>query len=140
MSNMECAEELAVLLRSLPRALSRFDRIEPLSPSKLFVLRYLACHSGDDIRASDIGPVISISPSGMTRIVEDLCAQRLLDKSPDRSDGRAVILLLTEEARELLRKHDDLVAKKISTLVDDLGAERATALADTLRRFLAMLE
>jgi DNA-binding MarR family transcriptional regulator len=78
-----------------------------------------------------------IQPPSMTRTVNCLADAGLVSKEAHPTDGRAVVVSLTEAARaeiaETRRRRDTWLAKHLATLTPD---ERAhlTAAADLLRR------
>jgi DNA-binding MarR family transcriptional regulator len=69
----------------------------------------------------------------VTSLVAKLESDGLVSRRPDPSDGRAVLLFLTADGREVLRsRHADRVTN-LSRLVKQLTDEEREVLADSAR-------
>jgi len=77
------------------------------------VLLRLECREG--LNQSDLAEDLDIQPITLTRLVDRLCDNGLIERRPDPNDRRAKLLYLTPAARPLL--------ERISTQVEVLAEE-----------------
>jgi DNA-binding MarR family transcriptional regulator len=57
---------------------------------------------GGHLRMSELADTVLLSPSGVSRLVDRLVADELLERRPCGGDGRAVYAAITDRGRELL--------------------------------------
>lgn len=57
---------------------------------------------GGHLRMSDLADTVLLSPSGVSRLVDRLVADGLIERRPCDDDGRAVHAAITDRGRELL--------------------------------------
>jgi DNA-binding MarR family transcriptional regulator len=57
---------------------------------------------GGHLRMSELADTVLLSPSGVSRLVDRLVADGLLERRPCGGDGRAVYAAITDRGRELL--------------------------------------
>jgi DNA-binding MarR family transcriptional regulator len=88
------------------------------------------------LRAGELAEsVVTISRSGLTRLVDRIEAAGLLRRRPSEDDRRGTEIVLTREGAAMLRKMWPVYAAEIQTsFVDVLGVEEAAALRDSLDR------
>ena len=76
-----------------------------------------------ELPMSEIGRMVYISKSNMTSLIDNLVANNLAERLPDKNDRRVINIALTEEGNELLnewRKHSNNEIKmNLSTLSDE---------------------
>lgn len=111
----------------------------------LDLLVRLALGPEEGERAVNISEQLMVSPSHLSRVIDRVEAAGLITRTPDPSDRRANLLVLTPAGIDVLDQiaprlaatldrvvHDTLTASEIETLVDLLGkletAARATPL------------
>jgi|SRR5579875_19030 len=122
----------AAVARSMPRdmsptsvaALSTLDRLGPLRLTRLAALQRVA------------------QPS-MTVVVSRLEAEGLVERRPDESDGRAVLLALTGEGRRYLQQRREARAAQLAISISKLAPEDWAALcraAPAIARLAAVEE
>ncbi len=58
--------------------------------------------SGGHLRMSELADTVLLSPSGVSRLVDRLAAEGLLERRPCEADGRAVHAAITDRGRALL--------------------------------------
>jgi DNA-binding MarR family transcriptional regulator len=89
---------------------------------------------------AELSRALLISSGGLTRVVERLEARKLVARTPNESDGRAVVVRLTDEGRSLqeaaMRAH--LVNE--DALLEPISENDRHALADILRTLLIAFE
>lgn len=91
---------LISVMRLSRRLRNERDASDDLSPSHLAVLGTLARH-----RAMTIGELAAaekVQPPSMTRMVTTLCGKDLVQRTPHASDGRVVVVSLTETAAAVI--------------------------------------
>jgi DNA-binding MarR family transcriptional regulator len=116
---------LAATLRASVMRLSRRIRFEragdDLTLTQLSVLGTLAAHG--PLPIGEIAARENVKPPSMTRTVAFLEELALVSRRPSPSDGRQVVVELTDEARAVLeadrRRRDAWLAKQLSQLDRD---------------------
>jgi DNA-binding MarR family transcriptional regulator len=79
--------------------------------------------------------VVTISRSGLTRLVDRLAAAGLVQREPSPDDRRGTVVVITREGSALLRRMWPVYAGEIRrSFVDVLGDEEAATLRETLER------
>ncbi len=88
------------------------------------------------LRAGELAEnVVTISRSGLTRLVDRIEAAGLLRRQPSADDRRGTEIVLTREGAQMLRKMWPVYAAEIqASFVDVLGDDEAAALRDALAR------
>jgi DNA-binding MarR family transcriptional regulator len=106
----------------------RLASVQRLSFSALSVLHRLS--GGGPMRLTDLLATEQIKQPALTSLVFKLEASGLVSRRPDPSDGRAVLLSLTEAGEEIVQsRRADRVAK-LARLVDQLDDHDQAVLAD----------
>lgn len=116
--------EQALAAAGLP-SLSWYDALWPLhrAPRRKLRMSELATQ------------VVTISRSGLTRLVDRLEAAGLVRREPSPDDRRGTVVAITREGSALLRRMWPVYADEIRrSLVDVLDAEEAAALREALER------
>ncbi|HEX2090261.1 MAG TPA: MarR family transcriptional regulator [Actinomycetota bacterium] len=75
-----------------------------LTWSQYDVLVRLARAPGGTLRMSDLAERVMISPSGLTRAVDDLVSEGLVERHRGGKDARVVFASLTGDGRERVRR------------------------------------
>jgi len=88
------------------------------------------------LRAGELADsVVTISRSGLTRLVDRIEAAGLLRRQPSADDRRGSEIVLTREGAAMLRRMWPVYAAEIqSSFVDVIGEDEAVALRDSLDR------
>lgn len=76
---------------------TRFERCAGVSPNRLELLCKL---TGGQISQSDLQKAVSIDPAAVTRHVQQLEAEGILQRTRCESDNRITLVELTEEGKE----------------------------------------
>jgi DNA-binding MarR family transcriptional regulator len=79
-------------------------REQGLTWSEYDVLVRLARAPGRSLRMSDLAQRVMMSPSGLTRVVDHLMHEGLVDRHRDAKDARVVFAELTQKGRERVRR------------------------------------
>jgi DNA-binding MarR family transcriptional regulator len=72
-----------------------------LAISDFDVLLYLQLHDGEEIRMHDLTDAVLLSQPALSRLVARLVERDLLERSTAADDGRAIIVCLTAQGREV---------------------------------------
>ena len=115
-----------------PRALEDdLIRSSRLSFAEYHVLAYLSEQPGRSLRMSNLSDLNALSPSGMTRLVERLARQGLINRRRSTDDGRGQIAVLTDAGFARLREawpdHLASVRRRVMDHVTGLDLQTLTA-------------
>ncbi|MFB4273774.1 MULTISPECIES: MarR family winged helix-turn-helix transcriptional regulator [unclassified Nonomuraea] len=116
----------------------RLPSVRRFSFSALSVLHTLDRRG--PLRLTDLTATEQLKQPALTSLVANLVRDGLVSRRPDPRDGRAVLLDLTPEGRDVVRsRHADRVAR-LSRLVDHLSDEERVALAGSARVLARLTE
>lgn len=89
---------LARAMVTIPRALDAdLQCTHDMSMGVYFVLMNLSEARGRSLRMSELANRSRLSPSRMSRLVDELCAEGLVRRERSKADGRVQIAVLTDE-------------------------------------------
>jgi DNA-binding MarR family transcriptional regulator len=129
------ASTLRVSVMRLSRRLrNERDASDDLSATHLAVLGTL--WRNGDMTIGELATAEKVQPPSMTRTVNSLCDKGLLERVPHTTDGRQVVVQLTENARAVI---DESRRRKDAWLNRRLG-ELTTAERQILRQAAPILE
>ena len=122
-----------------------FDRIKSqarifspdLQPAGYGIMRYIKVR--EPIRAAEIATSLGIDKSAVSRQVATLREMGLIETTPDPDDGRASLLVLTEETRRAISGISDQTTADYGRVLDTWSDDDLFAFARLLRRFTAEL-
>ncbi len=121
----------------------RLEAERSLSNQAFDVLIRLARTEGTELRMSELAAQTSLSPSGLTRSVDRLQEQGLVERRVCPEDRRGAFAVLTPEGRELMDRaipdHIAHVNELLSTVFTAEEEETLAALLRTLRDHLMSL-
>ena len=106
-----------------------------LTMREVHVLLFLANNPGYDT-ARDVTLYRGMSKSQVSQAVELLCAEGLLQRTPDGTDRRMVHLSITPEGRPLARECQGLQEHCGARLLDGLSPEQVCQLRELLETVL----
>ncbi|MCC0095717.1 MarR family transcriptional regulator [Streptomyces flavotricini] len=86
--------------------------------------------------AADLAPDVGVDRSGVTRRASRLEAAGLIRREPDPADGRAYLLVLTEEGRAAVAELRDRLAAHIMASLSSWPPGEAERFAHDLHRFM----
>jgi MarR family transcriptional regulator, 2-MHQ and catechol-resistance regulon repressor len=113
----------------------RLEAERSLSNQSFDVLIRLARTPGGELRMSELAAQTSLTPSGLTRSVDRLNQQGLVDRRICPEDRRGAFAVLTPAGQELMdRAIPDHVAHVNEVLSDLFSPEEEATLAALLRR------
>jgi DNA-binding MarR family transcriptional regulator len=138
-------EQLAGLLRALWQAVVRATRaaeqLPTLPEAQVAVLRSLVATGGST--PGRLATELHLARSTISNLVPELTAHGLVDRRPSADDGRSVLLVPTDRARNVLtafsRGRVDVLARALAALAET-DRERLVGALPSLHRLLDQLE
>lgn len=129
------ARALAVALFDLawllPRTVGAEDRQpDPLPRSELEVMRLLGRRPGTNVNS--VARELGLQPSNVSTSIRALVARGLVERRDDPSDGRQVLLHLTQSARATRDRRERLWGEQLARLLAELPSEDRARLVAAL--------
>jgi MarR family transcriptional regulator, transcriptional regulator for hemolysin len=87
----------------------------------------------EGLKQSELAEMLELQPISLTRLLDKLCDNGLIERRPDPVDRRAKRLFLTHAARPLLEKLGDLGEELMATAL--VGVER-----ESVEQMIAQLD
>jgi DNA-binding MarR family transcriptional regulator len=129
------------LIRLFPlfhgKIISRARGISGMQIAGYRVLGVLLRHG--PLPISEVGKRLYISKPYMTRLVNDLIAEDLVERLPDTSDRRVINLRITSKGRERIKEIGDLFRDDIEVLLSDLSDDDIRDLDESLKNLNRVL-
>jgi len=122
--------DFAKVIEDLTRIFIRLPSIEKLSFTTLSVLHTLSRKS--PMRLTELIATEPVTQSAITQLVTRLERDGLVERKPDPSDGRAVLVHITPQGAEIIdsRRFDRIM--QIAKLIDGLEQEEKQSIASSL--------
>jgi len=118
------------LLKTLDGQLS----IHGISFSEFFVMYQLASTESKMMRRVDLAEKVSMSASGITRLLNPMEKLKIVEKEPNPRDARVSFVKLTSAGMELFDNALQSVNYTADTLFEDLEIEDITKLFEILKK------
>jgi DNA-binding MarR family transcriptional regulator len=131
------------LVFMLPRAVDEdLQRTSGLSSTQYSVLMHLSESPDRRLRMSDLAGHCGLSPSHITRVIDHMAAEGLVERRrPESSDGRSTMAVLTKRGMSTLRRAWPHHIRSVRALAfDHLTAEETKALGGILERLAKNLD
>jgi len=123
-------DRLTTVIEDFNTIFIRLPSVRRFNFSTLSVLHTLA--RGGPMRLTDLLKTEQLKQPALTSLVAKLEQDGLIKRRPDPSDGRAMLLSLTREGRQIVRsRHANRVAK-LTQLVDQLTDDERAVLASSM--------
>jgi MarR family transcriptional regulator for hemolysin len=126
---MSLKRDLAFSLNDVARLLRTYADYKAaqfgMSRAKWAVLARLDRFEG--LKQTELADMLDLQPISLTRLLDSLCDNGLIERRPDPGDRRAKRLFLTAAARPLLNRLSDLGEEVMGTAL--AGVDRAEAKA-----------
>jgi DNA-binding MarR family transcriptional regulator len=125
----------------LPRALGEdLERTCGLSATQYSVLMHLSESPDRQLRMSDLAGRVSLSPSRITRVIDQMSADGLVERRPEIRDGRSTMAALTAQGMAALRVAWPHHLQSVRTLaLDHLTDQETETLGKILERLASHL-
>jgi MarR family transcriptional regulator for hemolysin len=78
----------------------------------------------EGLKQSELAELLDLQPITLTRLVDRLCANGLIERRADPSDRRAKRLYLTAQARPLMNRLADLGENMMATVLEGLDTAK----------------
>ena len=111
--------------------------LEPwdLSPHQSRALMVVGRSEGG-LRLSGLAEALRIAPRSATEVVDGLAARELVERVPDPTDRRAVLVRATDEGARVMTEVRAARAADSRAALDRIPADERAELARLLRRFV----
>jgi len=86
----------------------------------------------EGLKQSELAELLDLQPITLTRLVDRLCANGLIERRADPSDRRAKRLYLTAQARPLMNRLADLGENIMATVLEGLDAAKVEQMTANL--------
>jgi DNA-binding MarR family transcriptional regulator len=133
------ADAFTTAIESFNRFYIRLPVLERLPFTTLSVLDTLAFHDGP-MRLSDLTRTEQISQPGITQLITRLEHDGLVERRPDPTDRRAVLVHVTEAGRRIGRSRRDDRTRHLVPLIARLAPEQRRTIADALPALTRLAE
>jgi DNA-binding MarR family transcriptional regulator len=134
---------LMKLVFVLPRALDDdLQRSCGLSSTQYSVLMHLSESPDRELRMSDLAGSCGLSPSRITRVIDEMSAEGLVERRrPESSDGRSTLAVLTKRGMSTLRRAWPHHIRSVRALAfDHLTADETRTVGQVLARLAARVD
>lgn len=130
---------LARAIVTIPRALDADLHVaHGMSTGVYFVLMSLSEARSRSLRMSELANRSNLSPSRISRLVDDLCAEGSVRRERSKADGRVQIAVLTDKGFERLKAaYPAHLASVRRNVIDHLGKLDLDELARAAENFAA---
>jgi len=132
--------EVGVMIRRVRRVIhERAQAVHPdLQPASYLMLAYLGDHG--PTRSSAVAELFNIDKGAISRQVQHLADLGLLERMPDPDDGRATLLVVTDEGRTRLAEVTTHRREYLDRRLGDWSDEELSTFVAGLARYNAALE
>jgi DNA-binding MarR family transcriptional regulator len=111
---------------------------DALEPGQVDTLELLAAH--DAWRMSELADALRVDPSTATRAVQRLVKAGLAQRRSSRSDGRVVMVSVTEAGRDRLDRISEVRRVTMSLMLAAFTRGEREQFADLMERFVSALD
>ena len=117
-----------IRIKILAKKISQFmdQRFAPiqLTDTKVRILSALA-HHPEPLTATDLLPWAEVEKASLTGVLQSLEREGLIERQPHPTDGRAVLLTITDAGREAQRRAFEVIGKADADLLSVFTKEEA---------------
>ncbi|GGD60002.1 MarR family winged helix-turn-helix transcriptional regulator [Paenibacillus nasutitermitis] len=128
--NEMIVKDFAMVIEDFTRIFIRLPTIEKLSFTTLSVLHTLSHKS--PMRLNDLIATEQVTQSAITQLVTRLERDGLVERKPDPSDGRAVLVHITALGAGIIDSRRSDRMKRIASFFEGLAPEEREAIASAL--------
>jgi DNA-binding MarR family transcriptional regulator len=123
-------DDLTTAIEDFTTIFIRLPAVRRFNFSTLGVLHTLGRRG--PLRLTDLTATEQLKQPALTSLVAKLERDGLVTRSPDPTDGRAVLLSLTAEGEEIVRARRTSRVERLTELVDQLSDEERALLAGSV--------
>lgn len=138
---MATQEEIVLLLEQL-RKTPPSDGLKNIDGSTAglhAVLRYLY-ETQETVTAGKISEKMGISTARVAVLLKKMAAKGLIEKEKDASDGRIVVVRISESGKAYAKKIKDNIYAQLSVIIDKIGMDRMLEFAQISKEIHELLE
>lgn len=103
---------------------------EGLPPVRWFEILWCIAQHEEGVRAKELIKWVIFEQYNMSRLLQRMVTQGLVEERPDPSDGRAKLLVLTQEgwqsARQIWKTYSEVLAQQLSKVTDNAEIDAVT--------------
>lgn len=130
---------LREVVRTYQVLMSTFAR-QTGTPASCFALMRLLALSDNGVGITDLARQLGINPAAVTRQVQELEAERLVERRADAKDGRRSYVTLSPKGRKRFEQIHERTHELERSLASALGTVEMAAAATTLANLRSLLE
>lgn len=132
--------EVGSLIRRVKRVMGeRAREVHPdLHPMTFFILNHLAATG--PLRAADLSDAFAMDKGGVSRQVQTLVDLGLVERHRDPEDGRALVLVVSDEGRERLERMSQVRRERFDERLAAWSDAELASFVASLARYNASLE
>lgn len=122
---MASQEEIERLLRQI-RTIGPFEMFKNIDRSEAGINAVLRClyESEETVTAGKLSEKLEISTARVAVLLKKMAVKGLIERKCDPSDGRVVVVKLSEYGEETARKNIEDVYARVNEMIDKIGMER----------------
>lgn len=138
---MATQAEIELLLNQLKKAppSDGFRNIDKSTAGIHAVLQYLY-EVHETVTAGKISEKMGVSTARVAVILKKMSAKGLIEKENDVSDGRVVVVRISEYGRECAKKMKDNLYAQVAVMIDKIGMERMLEFAEISKEIHSLLK
>ena len=128
---MATREQIEALLEQLEKAppSEHFQHIDKNTAGIRAILKYLS-ETDEKITAGKISEHMKVSTARVAVLLKKMAAKNLIEKEQDPSDGRIVVVKLSEHGMQTADMLRDNLYKHIGEMIDRVGMDRMLEFAE----------
>jgi MarR family transcriptional regulator for hemolysin len=118
------SREIAVVVTDVARMLRTYadQRARQFGISRAQWVVLMRLHRSEGLKQSELAEILDLQPISLTRLLDRLAQNGLIERRPDPNDRRANRLYLTPAARPLLKRLSALGQEVMGTVLQGVDA------------------
>ena len=122
MATREQIENLLERLNEAPPS-AHFKHLDQNTVGIQAILKYL-CETDERVTAGKISGHMKVSTARVAVLLKKMAAKGLIEKDQDPSDGRIVVVKLTEQGRQTAEAFRENIYRTTGEMIDRVGMDR----------------
>jgi MarR family transcriptional regulator, transcriptional regulator for hemolysin len=137
-SSFSITMDVYELSRAMRHYLNRATRSLGFTQEQWRALWHLSRNEG--LTQTNLAGLLEVQPISLTRALDRLAEQGLIERRPSPSDRRATQVYLTEKAQPVVAQLTAILHQFRTIAIDGLGADELTRATDVLKHMRANLD
>ena len=135
---MEYSSGIMSIVYEMKKKCSQMDQqlMDELDISQSELLFFSSLNNCQGISSPELAKSMGLSASRVSRVVEKLVVNGYLDRNPDTSDRRAIILCLTDKGKLVRNKIDKVKNDCEARLLETIPSEEVEKFRDIISRII----